>query len=297
LKRIDAVVPVGSRKTCTYRGSRPRNTGSSSSCPETPWLGLVVSVLSQSMFVDGYKSPDARRTSDVWRTWQGNKFDARQIPLHRAALAYGYSFETVLPGQAPDGSSMASDAGRVPDVDAGRLRRPLAEDDWPMYRSASSAAARGAAALRVYDEEFVYYLSCTAPAAASSSSRPARTTPACARSCGSRTQLDLEGRAPGEIEPFIGLAARINKTDYDRMLTQHFASWKVRYIAGMARPDDDEQALNLQKINFGRTTSSSPRTPTRSSGRSTRPRSTGSSRRTTPTSRRSPRSRRRRRTR
>ena len=55
--------------------------------------------------------------------------------------------------------------------------------------------------------------------------------------------LDLEGRASGEVEPFISLAARINRTSYDRMVTQHYSSWKVRTISGMAEPDTEEEAI------------------------------------------------------
>jgi hypothetical protein len=59
--------------------------------------------------------------------------------------------------------------------------------------------------------------------------------------------LDLDGRTPGEVEPFIPLAAKINKTAYDRLLVQHYNSWKVRYVTGMAEPDDQESA-NRKKI-------------------------------------------------
>ena len=52
-------------------------------------------------------------------------------------------------------------------------------------------------------------------------------------------QLDLEGRTPGEVEPFIPVAGRIDQTTFDRLVVQRFASWVVRTIAGMAKPDDD----------------------------------------------------------
>src|SRR5690606_22841907 len=52
-----------------------------------------------------------------------------------------------------------------------------------------------------------------------------------------------EGRHVGEVEPYISMAQRINKTVYDRLLTQHFNSWKVRTIAGMAAPDTEEDAI------------------------------------------------------
>lgn len=214
---------------------------------KTPWLHLVVSVLSQAMFVDGYKSPDAKVDSDVWRTWQGNKFDARQIPVHRAALAYGYSFVTVLPGQAPDGSNMAAMRGVSP-LHMHAVYADPADDDWPMYALRVIPQPSGKHMLRLYDEEFVYFLSCDKSGMGIEfiEARPhgAGVTPVVRYA----NSLDLDGRAPGEVEPFIPLAARINKTDYDRMLTQHFASWKVRYIAGMARPDDDETTLQQTKI-------------------------------------------------
>lgn len=208
---------------------------------KTPWLGLVVSVLSQSMFVDGYKSPDSRADSSIWKTWQGNKFDARQIAVHRAALAYGYSFVAVTPGQAPDGSNMAAMRGVSP-LNMQAVYADPAEDDWPMYAVRVIPQPGNKHAMRVYDEEFVYFLSCDAHGMGVEfiEARPhgAGVCPIVRYA----NQLDLEGRADGEVEPFIPIAARINKTDYDRMLTQHFASWKIRTVAGMARPDNDEIA-------------------------------------------------------
>jgi hypothetical protein len=213
---------------------------------KTPWLNLVVSVLSQSMFVDGYKSPDSKNDSKVWRTWQGNKFDARQIPIHRAALGYGYSFATALPGVAPDGSKMSALRGVSP-LKMQAVYGDPSEDDWPMYAIRAIRQPNRTHMLRVYDEEFVYFLSCDNDGGGIEfiEARPhgAGVCPVVRYA----NSLDLDGRAPGEVEPFIPLAARINKTDYDRMLTQHYASWKVRYIAGMAQPDDEEDA-NRKKL-------------------------------------------------
>jgi hypothetical protein len=50
--------------------------------------------------------------------------------------------------------------------------------------------------------------------------------------------LDLEGRADGEVEPFIPLAGRIDQTVFDRLVVQRFASWVVRTIAGMSPPEE-----------------------------------------------------------
>jgi hypothetical protein len=56
-------------------------------------------------------------------------------------------------------------------------------------------------------------------------------------------QLDLEGRTPGEVEPFIPLAGRIDQTVFDRLVIQRFCAWNVRTIAGMALPDDTDDAM------------------------------------------------------
>jgi len=51
------------------------------------------------------------------------------------------------------------------------------------------------------------------------------------------------------VKPLFNSKAntRINKTSLDRLLVQHFDSWKVRTIAGLSAPDDEELA-NRQKI-------------------------------------------------
>jgi phage portal protein, SPP1 gp6-like len=49
-------------------------------------------------------------------------------------------------------------------------------------------------------------------------------------------QEDLDGNVIGEVEPFIPTAQRINKTTYDRLLAQHFNSWKVKTVTGLDLP-------------------------------------------------------------
>lgn len=60
-------------------------------------------------------------------------------------------------------------------------------------------------------------------------------------------QIDLEGRVTGEVDPFIPTAARINKTSYDRLLSQHFTAWQVRTISGIDLPEDPDPATEAAK--------------------------------------------------
>lgn len=207
---------------------------------KTPWLGLVVSSVAQSMYVDGYRSPTGGKVDPVWEIWQRNAMPARQVPIHRAGLAYGQSYETVLPGGQQGGPTQAVMRGVSP-------RKMLAwfaddvEDEWPMYALRAEPSG-GAWALRLYDEERVWYLS--APAESdkveyvSFDTHGVGVCPVVRHA----PMLDLDGRADGEVEPFITTAMRINKTSFDRLMTQHFNSWKVRTAAGMAEPDTEEEA-------------------------------------------------------
>jgi len=60
--------------------------------------------------------------------------------------------------------------------------------------------------------------------------------------------LDLDGRTVGEVEPLIGTAARVNKTVFDRLLIQHFNSWKVRTVSGMAQPEDESEQRAVELL-------------------------------------------------
>jgi hypothetical protein len=100
--------------------------------------------------------------------------------------------------------------------------------------------------VKVFDEEFVYTL--TERKGPNQGPDPYTVSEPQAHGAGVcpvvryTNQLDLDGRTPGEVEPHIPIASRINKTSYDRMLTQHYNSWKVRWIAGLAEPDTEEAA-------------------------------------------------------
>jgi hypothetical protein len=210
---------------------------------KAPWLGLVVTTVAQAMYVDGYRSPELANNSTPWRTWQANDFDNRQVAVHRAALAYGQAYVTVLPGEL-NGKSTSVMRGVSPRKMLAVYQDP-AEDDWPMFVIRVDKSPTGLD-IRVYDEENIYYLS--------TGGESDKVTFIESRTHGVglcpvvryANMLDLDGRTDGEVEPFIPLAARINKTAFDRLLTQHFSSWKVRTVAGMAEPDTEEDAIRAK---------------------------------------------------
>lgn len=220
---------------------------------KTPWLALVVSSLSQCLYVDGYRSRlDAQEAdaetepSGPWKTWHANDMDRRQVAIHRSALAYGYCFVSVLPGTDNEGKRSVMRGVSPRKVFA--VWEDPAEDEYPAYalRVDSQGADKGWL-LRVYDDVnalvFTLDSATSKPEFRDIEKHDAGVCPFVRYA----NMLDLDGRCDGEVEPFIPAAGRINKTTYDRLLTQHFNSWKIRTVSGMAQPDTEE-AANRKKM-------------------------------------------------
>ena len=202
------------------------------SLARTPWLWLVVKTIAQTLFLErvysGRLAPD--EVGPIWAPWDRNGMHAKQIPLHKAALAYGLAYTLTLPG----------DTGAV--ITCHSPRESLAvygdvvDDEFPMYFLRVIPQARGRL-LRVVDDEAVHFLGVEADSDSPKYIEPRFHGLGYVPVARYANEIDLEGRAPGEVEPFIPTAARINKTDYDRLLTQHWNSWKVRTATGL-----DEQS-------------------------------------------------------
>ena len=218
---------------------------------KTPWLGLVVTTVAQTMFVDGYRTPRANADEPVgpatgpWRTWLANQMPSRQIAIHRANLAYGYAFATALPGVDAFGSKMAVLRGISPRKMFAVYQNP-AEDEWPMFALQFEANGKDRYLVKVYDEKSVYYLSSNSDGSTVEWLDQRDHNIGVCPVVRYTNMLDLDGRTPGEVEPFIPIAARIDKTDFDRLVTQHFASWKKLWIAGMEKPSTEQEANGIK---------------------------------------------------
>lgn len=210
---------------------------------QTPWLALVVTAVVQELYVDGYRRADDPDNAGSWRWWQQNGLDRRQLAIHRSACGYGLTYASVLPGTSTLGEPMPIVRGHSP-------RRMIAfyespeSDDWPAYAlEAEPAKIDGSDgwSARLFDDEAVHYLQIDQSGAITYlefREHPAGVCPVIRFA----NQLDLEGRATGEVEPFIPVAARVDQTVFDRLVVQRFSSWVVRTIAGMTKPDSDEAA-------------------------------------------------------
>jgi hypothetical protein len=109
-------------------------------------------------------------------------------------------------------------------------------DDWPVFalRVDPDDTGDGRSLVRLYDDQAVYYLSLDDGA-----DRPdyieTRTHGLGVCPVVRFAYLpDLEGRAPGEVQPLIPLQDRLNQTIFDLLVAQTFASFKIRTVSGLA---------------------------------------------------------------
>lgn len=192
------------------------------------FLPLIVKSCVQSLFVDGYRSPNGD-DMPVWKIWQLNRMNARQIGVHTSAIKFGASYATVLPG---DTSPV------IRGVSPTKMTAAYAEDseDWPEL-----ALERRRTSWRLYDDEFVYTLS---DADSSENIRLEDIAPH-----GSthvpvvrfRDNDDLEVPVLGQVEPYLILQEQINITTFGLLVAQHYGAFRQRYILGWLAENEEEK--------------------------------------------------------
>lgn len=220
------------------------------------WGGLVVKSLAQTSFLDGVRMPGTLENMKVWDTWQRNRMDRKQIGIHRAAIGLGQAYGIVMPGKdVLTGDKMARITPRSPIRMAAFYDDD--DDEWPRLAIEATRwndeTGKFGWNVTLYDETAEHFIYCDNDGAElkdwhyiSANPHPAGVTPVamCANS------LDLDGKATGELEPIIPILRRIDQTTFDRLIVQRFGAWKVRYIAGMAKPSTTElqrlQAMRLK---------------------------------------------------
>lgn len=205
----------------------------------TPWLRYVVRSLTQGLYVEGYRRADEPEDTAAWTVWQRNGLDARQIAIHRGALAHGLSYATVLPGEP---------VPKIRGVSARKMvsfYQDVADDEWPMFSIRGeiiNGKSRTSWRFRLYDETAVYTFDAKDATGdgltfVTFDEHNVGVCPVVRFA----NEIDLDGRTDGEVEPYIDIAARIDQDTFDRLVVQRFGAWLVRYIAGMTAPETEEE--------------------------------------------------------
>ena len=207
------------------------------------WMPLIIGTPAQALYVDGFRASrtgaaDDTRKSAEWKHWQDSGLDARQLAIHRAALAYGHSFtltelkrgKVVTKGLSPLRTSALFE-------DAANDIAPYAALTVTEYpRHVNDKLKRGIARLWDGKSEFkVLFEAFEGEQKISVVNKKSHDSPECPVTRFA-SAVDLEGRTVGVVEPMIPLQNRINQTVFDLLVTQTYASFKVRWVTGMAPP-------------------------------------------------------------
>lgn len=224
----------GKQPYCQKVGPRQLEKQALLELSRSPWLGLAVSIYAQAMYVDGYRSPGTRENAKPWQAWVANNFQAHQIGIHRAAIGYGYSYVRVLPRE--------DDEGNMPMLRGVSPRRMYAlfddpiGDEFPDYALEFMPDNK---TWRWYTEDVYHEYRNPEVGGKFKYVGTVEHNIGVCPVVRYVNQMDLDGRCIGDVEPVIAVAARIDKTDYDRLLVQHFNSWKVRWATGLEQAETD----------------------------------------------------------
>ncbi|CAN5837859.1 hypothetical protein BH24ACT5_BH24ACT5_04730 [soil metagenome] len=187
------------------------------------WIGLVISSTAQGLFVDGYRRPGEGEDVAAWEIWQRNRMDARQAPLYRAVLTHGYAYTVALPNE----EGLAEITPKSGEYLWARYDAPM--DEWPTLAVQVDGKDR-----LVYLDEDVWRLSKTGGAVIETSHGLPH--PPIVRSV---NHLDLLGTPMGEVEAVWPIQRRITETVFSLLMAQRFASFRQRWVTGMAPPLDE----------------------------------------------------------
>ena len=223
-------------------------------------LPLVLDVFSQSLQVDGYRSgKNPAADAPPWEIWQANGLTARQVGVHRTALAYGASYVTVLPGTL-EGKPRAVLRGSSPRRMTAVYEDPV-NDDYPMM-----ALHVDGPMVRLYDETSVYYIGIEKipPRSGLVPDWWYTETPLTGYKFIERRDHNL-GVCPvirfrdrmlldgeevfGIVEPLISIQQRIDETMFGLLVAQYFAAFKQRYVIGWI-PKDESEKLRASAAEF-----------------------------------------------
>lgn len=201
----------------------------------TPWIPLMISTFAQQMVVDGYRRDGDMENREAWKTWEYNDMHSQQLSLNRATMMAGYSFLRVTDGIGPGGENMAVMRGVSPARAFAIYEDPYG-DEYPEY-----------VLEKRFDGKWRWWFNGEGYHSMQFDGSKFKILETKEHAYGVNpfvkyvNQIDLEGRTWGEVEPVIDLAARIDKTAFDRLLVQHFNSFKVRWATGLEQPDTEEE--------------------------------------------------------
>lgn len=212
----------------------------------TPLLRLIIEETAQQMDLEGVYS-SGRDTTDLWEPWERNGMPSRQSPLWQASLGYGLAYTVTLPGQVPGERADRAVIRPHSPRDLFAVYGDPVDDEYPLYALRTIRQGAGTVHYRLLDEEAVHYVARDETGRLvylEERRHGVGVTPVIRWA----NALDLEGRAPGEVDKLKVVAQRYNKTTYDRILIQHYNSWRVRTATGLEDPGSEDEKERVKTL-------------------------------------------------
>ncbi|GLY51306.1 phage portal protein [Lentzea sp. NBRC 102530] len=210
----------------------------------TNWCSLLLQLMAQNLFVDGYRATDATAGDSAgWRHWTSNRMARRQAGVHRATLKYGRAFATVLPGDPSPvirGHS-PRDMSAYYDDDA---------DEWPVYavQKARSFTPAGVRTLyRLYDDQAVYFLAPDEDGALSYVEHRTHGAGVCPV-VRFLDEDDLDGEVPGVVAPILDVQDRVNFQTFLLMMASQNGAHRQRWAAGLELEEGEEPPIGPDRL-------------------------------------------------
>ena len=212
-------------------------------------LPLVVTVLAQNLFVDGYRPAKSGEDASAWAYWQANRMDRGQHGLHRAVGKYGLAYNVVLPGKVGD-QGMPVITPKSPRRLTAFYGDPV-EDEWPELAIEVTirnvAPGKRQRVVLLYDDQARYRL--IGGMERSAGRLQLDTAPDAVMEHGlgvcpvvrylGGDDLDGDKCVRGEVEPLFDLQDQLNMTTFNLMMAQHYGAFRQRYVSGMVATDEN----------------------------------------------------------
>lgn len=224
------------------------------------WMGLVVDVVNERLQISSiHSTSDPVHDKTAWKWWNANNMDGLSPQIHSAALKFGLAYVSVWPGtngipkimgESPMNCHVRYDADTGLPVAAlrvwqdnvnGCVNADLITDNY-VYRLGTGDVeleqmpygdwkAQQTKTITVDLSDVSWHFRADVPPVARN---PQHEVPYTRM----MTEPDLIGGYRSEIAGLIPIQDRINKTNFDRLLAQAFASFPRAWITGIDIPTD-----------------------------------------------------------
>lgn len=203
------------------------------------FMEIVVSALSQALYVDGFRAARTEEDDPAWKVWQANRMDASQIGIHRSAITYGVGYATIMPGDPQP---------VIRGYSPRRLTAMYDIDDelWPTFALISEPMGKGMRH-KLLDSTHVYIAKEASTGNGTESQfdldgEPQAHGQAVTPVVRFLNLVDLDEDRVGEVEPLMQLQDQADLTTFSLLVAQHYQAFRQRYIVGWV-PKTEEEAL------------------------------------------------------